>query len=677
MLALAPQYASNRNLVEKALLRSLVDETVELESTLIALSDHERRQKSYQLIDHLLTQACDEQPLIIVFEDLHWIDATSQEYLYNIIRLVECKRLIVIVTTRPIDPPPLIDAVLHLSPLSQKDCYQLLVQSAYSEKIKKENLDTLVARSAGNPFFLEELAFASQTGADPSEKLPETVQAVIAVRIGSLTTNLRTLLYVISVIGPPASIELMAHLLERNTKVINNDLEKLIKAGFILEDMGGFTFRHMLINDTAYSMIAKEDRRRLHYQIADFLADTAAKSTTPEKLAWHYQEAGETNLAISYWIAACRAALQRSTHLEAVAFAKQGVALIDMSIPEHKHYMLDLQLLLASTLTTLKGFGASEAGEAYYHAQSLNHEIGTAKTRIRVLVGLWIHTWVRGNLSESLSHASKLMELANASKHPALCLQAHASMGQVLLHLGEIKAALKHLKMGLTYIKTTPPQTLREQNAAVSCAAYAAWCATLLNQPFDATNFYEQSHQLTEILKNPFAEAIHCGLCTEHFMFEGKVTECLSISDRAVSVSRKHNFNFWLGTGLVMRGWALGQLGQMEPALAAIDEGIAVFEATGAGVQLANWYGLKAETLLAANKHRKGLDAVNHAIQCAKKAGDVYFLPRIHAVAAQLNERIGLLGDSEQHTKDAQRLAKQFDMGSKVIHITNQEDSIK
>lgn len=663
LLAFAPVPTTND--LDQALLRELLDESQESEPVLKGLSDHEHRQKSYQLLDRLLASACADLPLIIVVEDVHWIDTTSLEYLNNMVANVENKRLMLMMTTRPVETRPLVDAVINLSPLSRNDCRELL-RTSPSKNFQSHTADLLIKRAAGNPFFLEELAFAAQAGIDPNAEPPETVQAVIAVRIGSLPPIQRTLLYITSVIGPPAPKKLIAHLCKQTVDDIYPRLVELMKSGFIIEEAECITFRHMLISDTAYSMIAKADRRKLHSQIAHYYEDKPNdEPVRSEILAWHHQEAGETEAAIVYWIAACRTALSRSTRHETVAFAKNGLALINSNSDQCKRQMLDLQLMLASALTTLQGFADPEAGEAYLKAQALNRDVGNPKTIIRVLVGLWIHSWVRGNLDESLSYAHELMALAKVAKQPALYLQAHASMGQVLMHLGQIEAALEHLQTGLEFIKHEPPRTLPKQNAAVSCACYAAWSA----HSDLARQFYETSQRLTQVLKNPFALAIHYSLSAEYLMFEGDIDECLLIADQAVSTSREHHFNFWLGTGLMMRGWALGQRDEFEQAFEAIDEGITVFESTGAGVQLANWYGLKAETQLAAGNWKAGLASVETALGHADLTEDLYFAPRIHTIAAKLHDHLGNKRDSVLHAKQGQKLAERFKLAPNATRL--------
>lgn len=628
--------------IEQALLSEFLAQDEFHVARLKSLSDHQKRQKSYQLIDKLLAQSCRDSPLVLAIEDVHWIDTTSKEHVYQIINSIGTKSLLLVLTARPLESSMKLDAELSLSPLGASECRDLLHGNPLINRVEPHVVAELIERAAGNPFFLEELAFAAQTNHSGSSHPPETIQAVITFRIASIATELRMMIYVIAVIGPPASVDLIAFLLHKKPADIHQQLTALIKEGFIVEDLGGFTFRHMLINDTAYSLIRADDRIRLHGQIAGFLESLSeARLRRPEKLAWHFQEAGKPDRAIPYWQKACRSALQQSTHYEASVFARKGLALTDDSKPEQRHLTLDLQLLLATSLQTLLGFGATEVGDAFNNARQLNQKIHNAKATIRIWVGLWLHSWVRGNLNESLDYARKLTTLAESSQNPSLTQQAHASLGQVLLHLGQVKQAYNHLISGLACIKQATPNTLPKQNSAVSCAAYAAWSASMLGNPSEAEHFYRVSAELSDIFPNPFAKAIHHSLCAEYFMFEGDAGGCLDAADKAIAISIEHKFNFWLGTGLVMRAWSLAHLGDVKSALADVKEGIRVFELTGAGVQLANWYGIKAEIELLAGHYHAGLKSADRALKFAYKAEDMFFVPHILHISSQLKSQLG------------------------------------
>lgn len=647
--------------VSEAILQELLEKTDAKNPILKELSTHQRRLESYLVIDTLITSACESSPLVLIIEDVHWLDATSVEYLNEIIRSLVDKRLMLVVTTRPVESHLQVESLLNIAPLANEDCREMLNSNESIGNLNSEMTEILISRSAGNPFFLEELAFATQSNLSNEHQIPDTVQAVITVRIGSLAKELRYLVYIIAVIGPPAKLELIFHLYGSDENTVYSLLEELIKKGFVIRDMDYYSLRHMLITDMAYSIISEVDRKKLHGQIADFLSAHAdVNETRPEKIAWHYQESGNKQKAIPYWLIASRDALKQFNYNETVTFATKGLDLANGTSIEEKKVSLDFHLIMATALTTLHGFGFRGAGETYKKAHDLNNEVGDARSSFHVLVGLWIHNWVIGKLSESLSYAKKLMYLAEKSNHVLIQIQAHTSLGQVLTHMGRIEEAYEYLIKGVEYINKEPPKTLSDQNAATSCAAYAAWCASLMGNYDAAMRYYKLSDELSKMFKNPFALGIHYSLCSEYLLFIDDVDKCLELADKAILVSRKHNFSFWLGTGLVLRGWTLGQQGKLEQAFLALDEGIKVFKSTGAGVQMSNWFGLKAEIELKAGKLSEGLESVQYALNYADTTDDVHFKPRIHAVAAKLYQSMDDKSNSESHALQAKKLTKKF-----------------
>jgi tetratricopeptide (TPR) repeat protein len=243
---------------------------------------------------------------------------------------------------------------------------------------------------------------------------------------------------------------------------------------------------------------------------------------------------------------------------------------------------------------------------------------------------------VAGRLSDAIGHAGTLLEMSRQVENPALLLQANAGMGEVLFHSSKMGQAMQYLKVGLEHTYPDAIKTITSQNSAVTCAAYCAWIAGLQGNISDMQGYFAQSQALSEAIKNPFAVAIHLALNADAVMCVDDIDGCYDLADQAVEISRKHGFPFWLGTGLVIKGWALGRCGKIEPALAAIDEGIAIFRSTGARIQLPNWYGLKADTLLVANRPQDGLKVANAALKYASQTGDTWFTPRIHAIASKL-----------------------------------------
>lgn len=656
--------------IDQALFDDLLHETATQTPALKGLSDQVRKQRVFALLDRLLRSVCQQHSLVLVVEDVHWVDATSGEYFDALVRQIDQFGLMLIMTTRPSEQRPLAEAVLQLPPLSRSDSLNMLLANPELTDIAKVDAEALVERAAGNPFFLEELALASQTDSQSARNLPDTVQAVISVRVDALDPAARAALYVVAVIGSPASLALVAHLLGQAVEGAGETLERLVFTGFLARTAGGYSFRHMLIHDTAYVMITEPERRHLHKEISNYLtSDDCTEAPRPEMLAFHQQEAGDINEAIESWTLACSAALNRFNFREAIAFATSGLALIDSTLSSTARSELDLQLAIAIARTSLEGYASAGVGEAFYRAQTLNAVAGTPEKSARVNVGLWIHTWVRGELGDSLGYASRLIQMSQQMNNPVLSLQAHASMGEILFHTGQLKLALKHLESGLAFIDIAAPESIPSQNAAVACAAYAAWAASMSGDSGLAAEYFNASATLSRALENPFATAVHLGLCAQYFLIEDDVDACLDLATESVAISRQYDFAFWCGSGLVLRSWALSRRGQHLDARAVFEEGISVFEATGAGVQLANYYGLKAEAFLIADEIEAGLQAAEHALAFADRTNDKFYTPRIHATASLLYERQGKTELAAESARVAKALAVEFGIAERVIQL--------
>ena len=626
--------------LETAMLNWILDDTIRPDPILESMSDKMRQQQSRDLVLRLLKDTCAKEPLILIFEDVHWIDKESHPYLDAMIRSADSTGLLLIVTTRHVNNPIMEDAVIQLPPFGHDESLSMLRQIPEAHDLSAADAETLVTRAAGNPFFLEELALAVGLGTDANTNLPDTVQAVIEVRIDELEIRLRTLLYVIAVAGPPSAISLIAHLVGQPAEKVEPDLARLVRQGFLVVDLAGYSFRHMLLNDTAYAMVAPNDRKGLHKNTADFLQSALQQGTgrkeRPETLAWHFQEAGEVEQAIAYWAKASQAAIYRADRRDAIGFSQNGLSLLAPNAPDNGKMEMSLQLSLGAALMAVEGYGSPLVGKALARAHVLGKKVGPFKSQVQILSGLLVHSWVAGRLSAAIGHAGTLLEMSRQVENPALLLQANAGMGEVLFHSNTLAQAMQHLKAGLAQAKPEAIKSISAQNSAVTCAAYCAWVAGLQGNIADMQAYRDQSLELSQVIMNPFATAIHLALISETFMFVDDTDGCHDLADRAVAISRKHDFPFWLGTGLVMKGWALGRQGQIESALATIDEGIAIFRGTGARIQLANWYGLKADTLLVANRPQEGLEVANLALKYASQTGDTWFTPRIHAIASGL-----------------------------------------
>ena len=630
--------------VERALWRDLLGAGADA-AAFAALSPHARRQRTFRVLRTRLARLAARGPMVLAIEDAHWLDATSRDFLDHLGRTIDGLAVMVVVTSRP-DPaqaPALAPMVttLRLPPLEPDDGLRLLRLRPGKARLRDADARALVDRAAGNPFFLEQLLVAVEGGADPGCGLPDTVQEVIAVRLGRLSDRARALLLATAVIGPQARRPMMAAAVGWNEADLEAALADLLDAGVLVEEMpeagGDFRFRHILLQNVAYAMLAPQDRRDLHGRIARLLAEADA-AAEPERLAWHHQEAGETAAAIAQWTRAARMAQWRSASREAVAFAHNALRLIEGAQGRADvGQELELQLTLAQALAATMGYASDEVGVAYRRARDLSRSAGTPRSEFRMLVGLWNYAWVRGDLAQAHGHADELLALAASRGDPTLALRAHACMGEILFHMGALPAAADHLDTACRLFADSAEVRAATRVPAVACHCYAAWTASFLGRSAEALAFCEAAGGIADALLQPFSMALHLALKAELLLFEGDVVACRETAREAAALSLREGFPFWHGTALVNLGWAEAHAGEPAGGLARLRDGIAIFEATGARVQLANWYGLQAEVLHLAGDHAAARSACDTAAGWARRTGDLFFLPRIERTRAALD----------------------------------------
>lgn len=630
--------------VEDALWRDLTGGGADA-AVLAALSPHVRRQRTFRVLRARLARLAARGPMVLAIEDAHWLDATSRDFLDHLGRTIDGLAVMTVVTSRPEPGPAPVDAplvtTLRLPPLEQADGLKLVRCRSGVARLRDDDARSLVDRAAGNPLFLEQLLVAVEGGADPRRGLPDTVQEVIAVRLGRLSARARALLLATAVIGPQARRSVMAGAVTWDETELDAALAELLDAGVLVEDMleaaGTFRFRHILLQDVAYDMLAPQDRQDLHGRIARILAEAGADAE-PERLAWHHQEAGETTAAVAQWTQAARMAQWRSASREAVAFGRNGLRLLQAANDRTDvGQELELQLTLAPALAATMGYGSDEVGVAYRRARDLSRSAGTPRSEFRILVGLWNYAWVRGDLAQAHGYAGELLALAANRGDPTLQLRAHACMGEILFHMGDFPAAAGHLDTACRLFADSAEVRAATRVPAVACHCYAAWTASFLGRPAEARAFCDAAGGIADALLQPFSMALNLALKAELLLFEGEILACRDTAREAAALSLREGFPFWHGTALVNLGWAEAHAGNPAEGLARLQQGISIFESTGARVQLANWYGLLAEVLHLIGDRTAALTACETAAGWARRTGDRFFLPRIERTLADLD----------------------------------------
>lgn len=562
------------------------------------------RDRTFEMLRQVCFSVSRGPPLLMVLEDLQWIDAMSEAWLTSLIEHLAGVPLLILLTYRPgyrrpgYRPPWIAKSYatqMALAPLTAHDCRHL-VRTALPPVLASDTLiHEIVAKAEGNPFFLEELcrAVIEQQGDRATRIVPDTVQTVLAARIDRLPALAKYVLQAAAVIGTEVPVPLLQTITTLPEAELQQGLLDLYTAEFLYEAGVHPThvvrFTHVLTRDAACQSLLPGTRRHWHQQIAHALTtlyrETAA--VQPELIAHHYMAAGCPAQAVPYWHQAGQRAVEQSAYTEAIAHLTKGLEGL-ATLPdtaERRQHELRLHVTLGPALMAMQGQHAPEVERTYTRAQALCQQMGDAQRLFPVLMGLWRFNTARKAFQTAHQLAEQLLDLAHRLGDPALLLEAHQAMGISCYFLRTFLAARHHLEQG---IALSHPQrdrahaALYHRNAGVMCRSYAALVLWILGYPDQALEQSRKALTLAHEVAHPSTLAYALMRAAEIHGQRREPHKTLELANESIRLVTQHRFAPWyLAPPLILRGWALAQLGQTEEGIAQIQQGLAAYRAAG------------------------------------------------------------------------------------------------
>jgi len=370
-------------------------------------------------------------------------------------------------------------------------------------------------------------------------------------------------------------------------------------------------------------------------------------------LAHHYTEAGLTAQAIPYWQQAGQRAIQRSANSEAIAHLTKELDLIKTlpDTPERTQQELTLQIALGGPLMATKGFAAPEVEKAYARARELCQQVGETPQLFLVLWGLWAFYTVRAELQAARELGEQSLSLAQSVQDPALLLWAHLMVGVTLFWLGEFASAQAHLEQSIALYD---PQQHRShaffygQSPKVSCLSIATWALWLLGYPDQAQERIRGALALAQELSHPFSLVYALFYAASLHRFRREVQATQERAEALIALSREQGFLYRLTFGTILRGWATAEQGQGEEGITPIRQGLAAFQATGAGVVRPYFLALLAEAYGKVGQGEKGLSVLAEALTAVEKTGERFYEAELYRLKGELSLQSRQVEDKSQ-----------------------------
>ena len=355
-----------------------------------------RKRRSLDAIKRILLRESLNQPLIVIFEDLHWIDTESQALLNLLADSIGTARILMLVNYRPEYRHDWGHkthyAQLRLDPLGRENAEEMLSALLGEGKDLEPLKRVIIERTEGNPFFMEEMVLAlfdegalMRNGAikltRPLNQLmiPPTVQAMLSARIDRLAPAHKDLLQTLAVLGTEFKLGLVHKVAAKPDQELEPILAELQFGEFIYEQPAvgdiEYTFKHALTHDVAYHSVLNERRRLLHERTGAALESIYAESLDDHvaELAHHYARSGNPRKAVEYCLRAVEQCVARGSFAEAVAQFETGLEQLQKLPDDDPRAELELDLRNAASmaLLTTKGFGSVEAEQSSARAMEL------------------------------------------------------------------------------------------------------------------------------------------------------------------------------------------------------------------------------------------------------------------------------------------------------------------
>jgi class 3 adenylate cyclase/tetratricopeptide (TPR) repeat protein len=662
------------------------------DSPFLKLDPPQRRQRTLEALKCVLLCESQRQPLVLVFEDLHWIDTETQALLESLVESLPTARILLLVNYRPEYQhgwgSKTYYAQLRLDPLLPVSVDELLHALLGDDTSLQPLSQLLVARTQGNPFFLEEsVRTLVETGllvgalgayrlAQPLDTfhVPATVQAVLAARIDRLPAEEKHLLQTAAVIGTEVPLPLLQAIAELPDTAFHHSLAHLQVAEFLYETLlfpdHAYTFKHALTHEVAYGGLLQEQRRVLHARIVETLEALAGDRVAEQvdRLAHHALRGEVWGKAVTYCQQAGAKAYDRAAFREAVATFEQALQAL-AHLPEHgntRALAVEIHLAVDRPLTALGEYRRRLAllGEAETLARALDDQARLG----RVLAGMAQVRRVTGDHDGAIAAGRQALELAAALGDSALQWEASHRLGEAYSAIGDFGRAAELLRRSVEAADResgTPSTVLRIRSRA--------WLAYTLGE---IGEFAEGRGHGEEALRLATMEGRGSIPINAHrrlgylYLAKGDLEHAIRVLDQGLALCRASGERDLLRATLAGLGYAYALQGRLAEGRALLEEAIREGIRTGALQSHSRLVAWLSEVCRLAGRGEEAWQHAHQALDLArqlKERGNEAFalhqLGVVHAHADSPNA-----AQAEAHYQQALALAEELGMRPLVAH---------
>jgi len=656
----------------------------------------------YTRVLHSLSR---EKPLLLVLDDLQWIDEGSASLFFHIGRQITGHRILAVGSFRPAevaigreDKRHPIVPVLHEFKRDFGDIELDLEKAEGGEfvdawidsepnKLGKEFRRMLAGQTKGQPLFTVELLRAMQERGmlvkDPEgawiegrsfdwRMLPSRVDAVIMERIGRLTDKMREILTLASVEGQEFTAEVIARLRSEDIRelirVLSGELEKrhhLVSAKGIRsldrQRLSLYVFQHILFQTYLYNGLDDVERTHLHEEVGNVLEALYGERADEiaAQLARHFQEAGIMPKAVQYLAKAGEKALHLSAYAETAAYFRKALEILEClpSSPERDGHELSFQIALAAALQAILGYGAPQVSTVYARMMELCQKMAESPQIIYALYFLANFNWLRAEHGAALELTERMMNLARKADDRLTLAVTHSLHGTLSFIMGEWSSALGYLRQmnafydpqihaHLGFIYGQDPGII-----SLSSTACVLWTLGYQNQALD------QSQKMLAVARSvghPFSLAAALAFDSLFHLFRRDVAALEVRGNEVAELGGEKGFLFMVAVGKFKQGWVSARQGRLEDGLSKLHQALELYRATGVRFTLTELLGSLAEAYGMTGRIEQGLEFMAQALAEVERGGERYYEAELYRLKGELLLRAGEKKDRTAGEEEAE-----------------------
>jgi class 3 adenylate cyclase/predicted ATPase len=630
----------------------------------------QRRQRTLEALTSQLAGLARQQPVLLIFEDAHWVDPTSLEVLGRIVDRIKTLPALLIVTSRPEFNAPWVGqshvTSLTLNRLGEREAATIVARLVGNKALPADVMVEIVERTDGIPLFVEEMTKAvlekESEGAarrtvaavpSPALAVPASLHASLMARLDRLGPA-KEVAQIGSAIGREFSHPLLAAVARKSEAELGSALERLVQTGLLFRQgvppQASYLFKHALVQDAAYGTMLREPRRALHARIAEAIESQFAEiaETQPETLARHCTEAGLIEKAATLWGKAGLRSLERSALVEAIEQLKRALDQIATlpGTPALRREQIKLQVALITPLIHVKGYPAPETKAAVERAsllieqaEALGEPPEDALILFSVLYAFWVANYAAFNGDVIRDLAAQFLALAEKQRATFPLMKGHHFMGLSLMCTGEIAKGRRHLDQAIALYDPTKHRPLAArfgQDAEVTMLVYRSLALWLLGYPEAALRDADDALKKAREIGQAATLMHNLGHRPAIFTLCGNYAAAVADTEELLVLAEEMGSPFWKASGTMNHGSALALTGRALDAAEMLISGISAWRTMGASVFLPMYLPHLARAHAELGQFEEAWRRVGEAMTAAETTKEKWWEAEVLRVAGEI-----------------------------------------